>query len=175
MRAEGYSIWLMPKDEVYEKYARIIGDLSQRFGTPNFEPHVTLVGGLKGSADLIEGATRLLSTMSPSRRILIALREFGTEDFYFRALYLKAQRSNILQLLNERANLVFKRPIDSGYMPHLSLLYGDLTEGEKQQIIGGLNLKLPDQFVIDGLHLWQTEGEVRDWKQVSEYPFSRVY
>lgn len=175
MRAEGYSIWLVPKGEANEKYARIIGDLSQRYGTPSFEPHVTLIGGLKGLADSIEGTTSLLSTMSTSRRILITLREFGTEDFYFRALYLRAWKSGILQLLNEGANLVFKRPIDLSYMPHLSLLYGDLTREEKQQIIGGLNLKLPDKFVVDSLHLWQTEGEVRDWKQVAEYPLSRVY
>lgn len=175
METEGYSIWLMPKGEEYEKYSQIISDLSQRFGTPNFEPHVTLLGGLKGPPDLIEGATRLFSTMSPSRRILITLSKFGTEDFYFRTLYLKARKSGILQLLNERANLVFKRPIDSGYMPHLSLLYGDLTEGEKQQIIDGLNLKLPDEFVVGSLHLWQTEGEVKDWKEVADYPFSRVY
>ena len=44
--ANSYYLWLMPQKEMYDEFQKIIQDLSEAYGTPAFEPHVTVVSGL---------------------------------------------------------------------------------------------------------------------------------
>lgn len=173
MRAEGYSILLMPEGETFKRYAKVIGDLSQRHGTPNFEPHVTLLGGIPSTLSKDQVEVRVQQVASSLLPFDIILSGYGMEDFYFRALFLFAIRTPSLTTANKRAQEIFQ---SSGhYVPHLSLIYGDIAIEEKELIIQGLDLKLPDQFEVGSLHLWQNEGEVKDWRKVAEFPLSREH
>src|SRR5689334_16074235 len=42
----GASIWLLPAAKDFDLLRTIITELSTRFGTPGFEPHLTLLGDL---------------------------------------------------------------------------------------------------------------------------------
>ena len=44
MTARIHSLWLMPAPADEAMLAGIVGDLSGRFGTPIFAPHLTLLG-----------------------------------------------------------------------------------------------------------------------------------
>src|SRR3989338_2657684 len=48
---ERYSIWLMPKDEVYDILKSTIQELSKKYKTPPFEPHITLLGNTKSNTE----------------------------------------------------------------------------------------------------------------------------
>lgn len=41
-----FSLWLIPKGNIFKKYSRIIRDLSKQYSSPYFEPHITLIGGI---------------------------------------------------------------------------------------------------------------------------------
>lgn len=44
---KGYSLWLMPYRKVYYKLKELISQLSKSHSSPDFEPHVTLIGEVK--------------------------------------------------------------------------------------------------------------------------------
>jgi len=50
-KAKGYSLWLMPTEEVYDGLNTIISQLSRKYSTQYFKPHVTLIGEILGSED----------------------------------------------------------------------------------------------------------------------------
>lgn len=41
MISKGYTLWLIPKDEIYKKFAELIKKLAGEYGGLIFEPHVT--------------------------------------------------------------------------------------------------------------------------------------
>lgn len=44
MKSKGYSLWLMPREELYHKFANLIKKLAKKYNAPKFEPHITLLG-----------------------------------------------------------------------------------------------------------------------------------
>ena len=43
-KGKTYSIWLMPHGKCANSVSRIINDISKKYNTPIFKPHVTLIG-----------------------------------------------------------------------------------------------------------------------------------
>ena len=61
-----YSLWLIPEGEDGRQLADIIARLSERFGTPTFDPHVTLLGGLLGpEKELVTRISQITRSMRP--------------------------------------------------------------------------------------------------------------
>jgi hypothetical protein len=85
MQAKGVSIWLTPEGPEARRWAALVSELSCRFGTPAFAPHVTLMAGLALHPDAVIGRCRELARgLHP-----IPIRFLGVQrgaDF-FRALY----------------------------------------------------------------------------------------
>lgn len=104
----------------------------------------------------------------------VDLTKVKFEDFYYQAIILIADKTEELLTLNRRSRELYGlNPTD--YIPHLSLLYGDLTRGRKSKIARRLGLQLPERVTIDRLRLIRAEGSrVEDWITVSEFPLQSV-
>jgi 2'-5' RNA ligase len=163
-----YSIWLMPEGEARERLKGVISLLGERYSTPLFEPHMTLIGGLPGK-DNIRKASGLASLLSP---LAISLREAGYEEDYYRCLYMRAEETDALLRANEAAQEVFGRG-DGQFMPHLSLMYGELPAYIKEEIIGQMGGKCALSFRAESLRLFSTIGGPEDWRLIREFPLKR--
>jgi hypothetical protein len=53
VKAKGYSLWLMPIGDIYRRLSETISQLSSEYGTPNFQPHITLLGELSEDEEYI--------------------------------------------------------------------------------------------------------------------------
>ena len=166
-RAKGYSIWLMPTGDVYNKLNTLISQLSKKYNAPYFEPHITLIGEVLGSEDeVISKTTRLASVVHPYR---IELVQVGYLNKYFRCLFLRAKETGEVMRANQEARKIFNRETDPKYMPHLSLMYGDFPPKTKEEIIAGIGREISASFDINSIHLFSTNGEPKDWYRVKEF------
>lgn len=167
MRAKGYSIWLTPTGEVYRKLAEIISQLSKKYSTPNFEPHLTLIGDLLGSEEeIISKALKLAERLKPFE---IKLKKADYFDEYFKCLFIRAERSKEVIEVNNIAREIFNLNPNLEYMPHLSLMYGDLSPETKEEILADLGKEFDISFEVKSIHLFSTTGEVKDWYRVKEF------
>lgn len=166
--SKGYTLWLMPKGDIYKKYDGLIKKLAEENAGPVFKPHVTLLGGIElPEDDVIKKAEELVSGQKPFK---ISLSEIGYEDYHFRTLFVRAIISPPLQNLHNRAKQIFEMEIPP-YMAHLSLLYGNYPVDLKEKIIKEIGREQPAQFEVSSVHLIKG-GEVEDWKIVKEVTFS---
>ncbi len=168
MKAKGYSLWLMPEGDIYPKGAKLIESIVKRYKTPFFEPHVTLLGEILGDEhEIIEKSEKLASEF---KHLTITLESIDYQDYFFRALYVKAQKSDPLLQLHKDAKEIFKMNEVPEYMPHMSLLYGTLSSDEKKHILS--SIKIPfTEFTVKRIHLYRTTGEVSSWYKLYEFPF----
>lgn len=159
-----YSIWLMPKGTVYDRLSEIISGISQEYKVPNFQPHVTLIGELKGNEELITRTKLLASQIHP---FTITLKNPCVLNEYFRSLFLKVKGTEEVINANLKAQEIFNRK--EKYFPHLSLMYGSCSTIEKLNIISNLE-KINLEFQVNNLHLFSTKGHPENWHEIEKFP-----
>lgn len=167
MISKGYTLWLM-QDEMRKKFAGLIKKLGAEYGGPIFEPHVTLLGGIElPQTEVIRRSEQLVHGQ---KSFPIILRQIDYEDYFFRTLFIKAEVTEQLQNLHNRAKEIFEIGGTSTYMPHLSLLYGNYPVELKERIIKKIGQDQTFQFQINSVHLVKG-GEVKDWQIIRAFPF----
>jgi 2'-5' RNA ligase len=139
------SFWLIPAEPSRGFYQTIVHDLAQRYDAPSFTPHVTLYSGEYSRDisidDLIETAIQTIHPLSLKiDRVRYSQRFTKTLFVQFcphprlnqlseslRSTSLSSQESS-----SDASNFVLD--------PHLSLIYGSLSDSEKQHLAETLDI-----------------------------------
>ena len=167
MKSKGHSLWLVPTGETLNKFSAIIRGLAKEHNAPVFQPHITLLGDLLYPQE--ECIKRTEQVVSGQKPFIITLKEIDYQDFYFRTLFVKAEKTEPLQVLHNRAKELFNKQDIPEYMPHLSILYGIFPQSVKEKIIKEIGKDQLAQFELKSVHLVKG-GEVEDWYIVGEFP-----
>jgi 2'-5' RNA ligase len=162
-----YSLWLVPAERLYDRLYSLIQQLSRPYNTPEFEPHVTLLGGLTGDLEtiILKSAT-LASTMKYFNATLAALDH--REEFY-RCLFAHLEHTEAIMQANARARQVFGDVGKESYMPHLSLMYGSVNTRIKQKIIQTISTEIHGTFTVEQFHLYSTTGLPDRWFRIAQF------
>jgi 2'-5' RNA ligase len=160
-----YSLWLMPKGEVRRQLAETILDLSGKYSTPTFEPHMTLASSIVGPAREVESKMKDLARRIPPFTVRLTTVD-GLEE-YFRCLFVSVAQTHPIMSANEEARKIFCLPKRPAFMPHLSLLYGSLPSKEKERIIASLGRQFELEFRATTLHLYLIKREPAAWRRVA--------
>lgn len=192
----GISLWLCPPTtedtnksstsvdctvgDFYQGIINTLAEEQETFG--DFIPHITLVAALELEAEEIVEKVR--SEIAPKiPPYVFEVEKVSFKNAYFQSVFVKlhpGQPDGMVQQANELAKQVFpERQSDPAYMPHLSLVYGNLPKELKQQQIVP---KVQDQvkgspdvaaiIPIDSIQVWSTEGPVEEWFCIETIPLS---
>lgn len=151
-----YILWIMPTGATYQLLKSMSENLSRKYNTPEIDPHVTVEGGIYGDEDDIVRKTSLFA--SSIHPYSIHLARIGYTDSFFRALFYRATQTSYVREANRKAREIFDIK-DGPYMPHLSILYGNIPLEEKKRIISGLPRNLNVSFDVDVVHLYAIENQ----------------
>ena len=166
-----YSLWLMPRGRIANQLRTLIGKLSREYSTPTFEPHVTLIGELELSKARAIAKTKELAThIEPFE---IKLSQVAHLDQYFRCVFIKAHNTKVMLNANSIARKIFEQETTQEYMPHLSLVYGNLRNHTRKHIIRDIGDKMDIRFLAKEVYLYYTGGLPGEWYRVSIVPCSR--
>jgi 2'-5' RNA ligase len=168
-----YSLWLMPRKELYRDLALRIEELARDYGSDSFEPHVTLLGDVPGEKEeVIRKAGALCKGRKPFEITLTYVDYTGQAS---KALFIKAEKPAPLESLHRDARKAYSMPSKSGYAPHLSLLYGNHPTGEKEDAIRRMGKEFGKEFTADAIFVVHCSSNVpvKDWHVVQEIKFGR--
>jgi len=172
--SDKFSLWLRPHGDVAFALQQRIDELADKYGTPSFEPHVTLLGGLTGrETGLIQLTDTLASYLHPFE---LKLTEAGIGNTYYRSLFACGKETEVLLKARENARRLFDVDVgknsEDDYFPHLSLLYGELSRDEKQRILNVIGRKFYITFTVQNLLLVKTTGKPDRWKKIHSSEFA---
>lgn len=165
-----YSLWLNPFGEGRREFERLLRSLSVRFATPSFMPHVTVLGRIRASQDeVIECAGKLAALTSPFQVELG--RVHGLPEF-FRCLFIEIKLQSPLMEIHRHAAEFFGREAECcRYMPHLSLVYGEFKESEKQNIAAEIILSRR-HLDVSGIQVARTDHpDPEAWEIIASQAF----
>ena len=74
---------------------------------------------------------------------------------------------------NQKAREIFQRQEDPPFMPHISLLYGNLPQAIKEKAIQEIKDELSLEFSVQDIHLVASSSRipVEDWEYVKKFSF----
>ena len=167
-KPELYSLWLMPEGRIAERLQTLITNLSNQYKTPDFPPHVTLIGALNlPEAKAVAKTAQVAERIDPFE---IQLGELAHLDQYFRCVFVKAKKTEALMNANSTAREVFRQRTDEEYLPHLSLIYGALNAHARQRVIQDMGDELSITFSVTEIHLYYTGGSPTLWRCIAKKP-----
>lgn len=170
LTCETYSVWLMPESDWAREFKRIVDDLADRFETPRFVPHLTLIGGQP--FDRVDLGRRVKSLVAGSRSIWRPIVDVTLGDAYFRSFYALFGAEGALLSLKQRTDRAVLGVEQAGFMPHVSLLYGTVEAGRKAAAGVEIRAKLTGQTVrFDRIEIVYSGDDVpvEDWETVEAF------
>ena len=165
-----YSLWLMPDAEHHRQFADVIARLAERFKTPVFEPHVTLLGGLLGEERAI--VSRISEIVRTMRPVEIRTAALHSQDDYFRQLFAQVEKSRPLMETRARVKVLAGGRRERPYSPHLSLMYGSVPYQERESLMMEMGGELVTEFETKILHVVDTAGPPERWRRVGAFPLA---
>lgn len=160
-----YHLWLNPSRHASDQFADVIQQLALELNAPIFEPHITLLGNLKGSeAEHVARSTELARRLSP---FPIVLKEPAFGEDYFHCVFLVADMTAPLLHAHALARQIFHHEDSGRYRPHISLVYGRYSENEKRDVIARLPATLCLPFEVSHLSLIKDgHHDPTEWQHV---------
>lgn len=131
-----FSLWLEPSGEDYERINSFASNLQKIAGSPNFVPHVTLLANIPLPQNEIGS---LLKEFPPSKSFEIKFKNISTGDNPLKSLFLECFESPELMELNRTAQKIYGMELI--YQPHMSLMYGNMDEKLKRELVEKIQTK----------------------------------
>lgn len=151
------ALWLVPPTTRRSEYATFIDALADRYGTPRFVPHVTLLTEVPSCDE-----TQLRELAESCRGIELQPRGLATFDDYYRALVVQFDLTDGLARARDVATRAFRA--DAGaYEPHLSLMYGDVSAEVREEARRSIEATAFPPFVPEVLQLVDCVGPPDRW------------
>ena len=161
------SIWLIPSREDAQYIKVIIDNLSINYQAPVFSPHCTLYSPIDlPKAELKKILERSAKNMKSFyvKNIMIS----HTEDLW-KTIFIELLRSSELEQLQQEVISQFQVEQPYNFSPHISLLYKEIPDKIKEDIIR--NLQVKNSFKMDKIAAVRTGPNVDNWETVVEIPF----
>ncbi|MBI4143800.1 hypothetical protein HY486_00950 [Candidatus Woesearchaeota archaeon] len=168
------SLWLCADGLAHEWLENLVKSLSQKYCTPSFIPHLTLLGDIPLREDTIAIAHAFARTQ---KRMLIFPLFIAYTSEPFKALYLHCEASDDLDAAHISARALFGMSAPAKYSPHISLLYDIDKEDRDQSRVSNdakieeiviIGKKFPFRVMCSRLVLYDTT-KFSEWSQLAGF------
>ncbi|KAK6264554.1 hypothetical protein QUC31_012726 [Theobroma cacao] len=173
VKKDVYSVWALPPEDVRVRVKKLMEGLRSEFGGPQFEPHVTVVGAISLTAD--DALAKFRSACDGLKAYTATVERVATGTFFYQCVFLLLHPTREVVEASAHCTGHFGYKSSTPYMPHLSLLYADLTEEEKKKVQEKANILDESigslSFQISRLALYKTDTEdktLKSWEKVAE-------
>ncbi|KAG1676743.1 hypothetical protein FOA52_005032 [Chlamydomonas sp. UWO 241] len=183
---ESYSLWVVPGGTQAAKLQLEIDTLREAHpGAPPFRAHVTVLSGISGPGEAaVAKAAKVAAAVQP---YYVSFVNVTRGAIYFQCIYLLCAKDAKTMAAGAQARAVFGLSPAQPYMPHCSLLYSDMPQGERDAVVATSHQRLYGEgstyntlltetgFTVDTIELWYTPGEdtsCASWAKVAEFPLA---
>lgn len=165
--ASGISLWLEPSGPSRARFTALIRDLASELGTPVFDPHLTLLGGLaQPEPEAVEKAERLASGLPP---VEVRMTRPGVGSEFFRFVFFEVAATRELLAARAAACRAFDAA-DEGFEPHLSLAYAVPGDHSPEELLRRVHGRPWGRFRSESLTVVRTSGAPAEWEVITRLP-----
>ena len=146
--------------------------------SPVFSPHITLLHPISKSVPVDEITSLLSQCVQEARlkdyKLSLSLQPAQAGTHYYQSVLSPVTPDEALSRLREVCEKAFKLEGKGVYFPHLSLLYGDLDKGRRDETAHKVNeeMTLASNVEIEEIAVVDCTGTTDQWKTVATVSLS---
>ena len=161
------SIWLIPAPKDAQYIQAIINNLAATYQAPVFDSHCTLYS----STDLPAAELKQILEQSANnmKSFYVKKAMISHTENIWKTIFIELLRSPELEQLQQAVISQFPKGQPYEFLPHISLLYKEMPDKTKEDIIR--NLQVKNSFKMDKIAAVRTGPNVDNWATVVEIPF----
>ena len=161
------SIWLTPADEDADYLQNIINKLASVYRAPVFSPHMTLLSLVDlNPKELQSVLTNVAQEITP---LFVTMSGLNHTNNIWKTVFIELEEAPELIALQQRVVTQLSTAPPYEYLPHLSLIYKEMSTAQREDIIR--NLTVMNSYKMDKITGMRTGTDVEKWEQVVEVPF----
>ncbi|KAI8113032.1 hypothetical protein M9435_003038 [Picochlorum sp. BPE23] len=175
--SEVFSLWYVPPPGSLQKVQETIQQLASRYSAPVFPAHMTLVGGIRApEATVRRISEELVDTLEPVGGHITCV-DYGS--IYHQCVFLKVECTEELEFQYRLAQRKFSMDENVQYMPHISLLYSDIDQKERERLTSEQqegSFHDMGRIGFDTIELWYTPPEdvsLGSWRRLESYSLKK--
>eukprot|EP01024_Parvocaulis_polyphysoides_P014220 TRINITY_DN15755_c0_g1_i5.p1 TRINITY_DN15755_c0_g1~~TRINITY_DN15755_c0_g1_i5.p1 ORF type:complete len:181 (+),score=25.30 TRINITY_DN15755_c0_g1_i5:113-655(+) len=176
--SSSFSIWVMPKGQLYSQLQNQINKFSDKYQGVRFEPHVTLAGGFQTTQE--EAIQKSKQLAAKIKKYFLKFKEVSYGSILTQCVYILINEDDEVMDAGKQAKEIFDKDTDKPYMPHLSLLYSEIdqetrklvTEETIEDLFGvkAENLLMDVGFEAEEIALWETDlSDFTKWNLIEKF------
>ncbi len=160
-----FSIWLIPDEKDEKELAKIIEDLAERYNSPVFIPHLTLLGNtMINFEDLKSIVDEVFEDKKP---FTIKKTRLNQSEQFFKTVFIEFELDENLKNFFELLSIKADKRNTEKFKPHISLIYKIMPKDEKLRIIKNLDVK--SNFTINCVYINAPKQGDTDFLNVEEW------
>ena len=161
------SIWLIPAFEDVQYLQAIINNLAATYQAPVFSPHCTLYSPTDLPAARVKKI--LERSVKNMKSFYVKKATISHTENIWKTIFIELIKSPELEQLQQAVINQFPNGQHYEFLPHISLLYKEMSDKKKEAIIR--NLQVKNSFKMDKIAAMRTGRNVDNWPTVVEIPF----
>jgi len=167
------SIWLVPEENQEKQLREIINNLSSRYNTFPFIPHITAYH-LDSVPDLNDLTAKVEEIAQSARVLSLDFDKIDYSDVFTKTLYIRYKVSQELRVLHSKFKKAFSDYPPYEINPHLSLIYkNNMNNNDKLKEIQAIGVS--GRIILNRIMIIVREKEivqerdVLDWRSMGTY------
>ena len=164
----GYSIWIIPPENIKRKLSKLMIKLSDRFDAPKFStPHITLYENLQGDKNKLILKTKELAKSIKPFKLKLTQIDDGRN---FRSLVILVKKTKELKDAYLKAKDVFGvKSKKKEYIPHLTLLLKDISQSQRKKIIEDIGKNFNLEFEVKTIYFVPIGKDPLKWVPIRRF------
>jgi len=156
-----FSIWLVANEDTHEfkELNNVISSMATKYKSNAFTPHTTLLASVRMSEE--EAIKRTDQLAGEIKSFDLMLMNLGRTRQFYRSLFAYVKGGDALSKAHQLGLKIFGVNTDPGFMPHLSLAYGEFTDDQKDQMVDDIVKLLQRKRRSDPLGIKYKVNDVR--------------
>ncbi len=157
--------WLTFQKDDEDFLQDIINELSKKYNSVSFEPHITACGLVDIELDKI---SRICENISARfEPFNVEFLNISYSDDLWKTLFVNLKTSMIMNEIYDNLRNEFQKIEKYVFEPHISLIYKNMSTSDKKEI--SKNLKLKKQFRIDSISILHYSDKIENWEIVEKF------
>ena len=160
-----YAIWFVFEKNDTEYFSNIIKELSIKYNSQAFAPHITAYGLVDVDLDMLDKI--VTDSIKGEKSFIIEKNNISYSDIFWKTLFVEFQQNIQLDRINKKLTKSLESFSKYEFKPHVSLIYKKMNQDEQKKIADSLRVK--ENFKVTGMWIQQFHEDMDKWKIVHKY------